>query len=263
MGDLLGGLFGGSSSTSDPQVMSLSTMTPAQQQLLSKITGILNSQVGQGVTPYSGQLAAGSSSTQQSQYDFIQQLLSGSGGNNTMSALQDILKPYDSSSTEKYWQNSLVAPAMNTWNKETLPSILEQFAGSGSLNSSGAMRAVANAGATLNTNLSAQLEDALYKSQQADTTNKLSAMGYENNLISSLNTPGATEQATEQNALTSEYQRWASGQSYNNPWLQYLFNDLGTKAFENVVIPGTTTQTGGVNLGGILSGIGSLASVFF
>lgn len=242
---------------SDMKIHQADTLTGEQRALLAQISQVLSGQIGQGVTPYGPSYTAGASGTQQSQYDLIQNMLSGAGGT-PLDTLSQILKPYDKSGAEQYYQNALVAPAMDTWEKKIKPSVLEPFAGMDALDSGASRRALAEAGGTMNTNLSAQLEDLLYKGEQAHNQEQIQGLNYGNSLIGALNAPGATERGIQSEQLMEPYQKWQMSQPYSNPWLQYLFPDLGVKAFENIVEAPQQKQGGGFDFGGLAKGIGGL-----
>jgi len=68
--------------------------------------------------------------------------------------------------------------------------------------------------------------------------------------MNSLYNMGMAEQGQEQAGLTSEYQRWLSGQWYNNPGLGLISPALGTQAMTMTnlagLVPGTIGAVGGL-----------------
>jgi hypothetical protein len=84
---------------------------------------------------------------------------------------------------------------------------------------------------------------------------------------------GGVESAHQQQLLTDQYNKWATEQAYNNPWLQYLGTALGgTQAFQPVRIQQSGwgdalgaalgmlagTETGAGMLGSLASGLLSM-----
>jgi hypothetical protein len=121
------------------------------------------------------------------------------------------------------------APAMDTWTKEILPQILESYGGRNASSSSGMGTSLAKSGETLATNLGAQLQDLLFKTEQATKGTQLAATGQAQNLaglpgniLENLLQPAGQEYNIEQALTTEPYQKWSTEQAYNNPWLQYL-----------------------------------------
>lgn len=53
---------------------------------------------------------------------------------------------------------------------------------------------------------------------------------------------GGTQQATDQNQLNAEYQKWLSKQGYSNPWLNLVPATLGTSALSPIVQGPTQSQ---------------------
>jgi len=76
---------------------------------------------------------------------------------------------------------------------------------------------------------------------------------------------GGTQQSTEQNALTAEYNKWLSQQGYSNPYLNLLPSTLGTSALSPIVQGPTQSQgllqsllgaAGGTDFSAMFSGKG-------
>jgi hypothetical protein len=114
-----------------------------------------------------------------------------------------------------------------------------------------------DAASDLQSNLSGQLADLMYQGSEATANRNVQReqigsstaqnlisqlLGQDATKISLLNSalPIAQQQQTlEQLPYTEDYSKWSSSQAYNNPWLQYLNQVLGTDAVSNVVNHGS------------------------
>jgi hypothetical protein len=252
MGDTL---FGSSGSTSTSQIP---TYTPEQtgtsQHLGSIVANAL--QTG-GVYEYPTSTVSGSGDVQNQQYGYISNLLSGNSGSSQ--AYDNIMKEYSPTDAQNWWSSAVVQPATDYWENTLKPSVQESYAGYDATDSSGSRNALSKAGTDLTTQLGSILSNAVYKDKNTDTQNKLSAMNYPLNLISALNTPGTTQQTTQTNLLTDQYNRWNAAQSYNNPWLKYLETVLGNTGSQTV-----SSQTSGQKgqLGSLMGGAAALGGLF-
>jgi len=274
---LFGGGGGGGSSGLD--VQQYSTLTDQQRSLLDQLTSRLSGQLGQGVSPYGGQMVAPLSGLQQqgmgyyggiapiaqqgadifgralSSYDPAQ----GQGYlSRAAPAMASSLADYDPTSAREYWQQSFVNPAMQNYRQNVMPQLLERYAGQ--TGAGGMKKAIAGSGEDLATSLNAQLANILYSGQQAQKDRQLQAAGLSANmaqvpgllaqqggqlggmgmdLMSNVMGAGQLQQTQAQNVLSWDYQKWLQSQAYNNPWLSQMPLALGIPAFENV---GTASQ---------------------
>jgi len=217
----------------EPEVEQMQALTPEQMAVLSKLSGVLKGQVGKGIEGYGGPLVPGASPLQSKLFGMTEDWLGRQGPEAGM----------------EYWEKAIKAPAMETWMKDVMPAIREQFIGQGMESSSGLNRALAESGQRLTTGLTGTLADVLFKAEQGLPQNIMGLMGV-----------GGTQRGIEQEQMMEPYQKWQMEQPWANPWLQQLGLGLGTKAFENVVKPGTTglldtmMQAGGMIGGGYLAG---------
>ena len=269
-----------------------STLSPDQEALLKQLTGLLSEQAGQGVTPYSGKTAAGTSSLQQQVYDLIAKKLNTVAGTSPYNVGSDILAPFLERANQPYQAGMGVlesilseyspesalkafepikAETLATWEKDVLPKVLEPFIAANAMDSGAARRGVAQSGEDITKSLETTLANMIYSGEQAHlerqagalpqalsymstslgipttamglgTAETMGAMNLDQILANLGLTAGGTQQTTEQNQLTAEFNKWLSGQSYSNPWLQYLGPALGTQAIENIsyMQPGET-----------------------
>lgn len=285
----------------DPATLSsVSKLTKEQSELLQKLTGILSGQVGAGAEPYSGTLTAGASPLQKQSWDAISDLISGgTQQDSSKQAIEKLLSgttnvpgavdvkgydvgEFDPAAIQDWYQNALVKPAMDTWEKNVAPAVQEKFISQNAGSSGAANRAISGSAADLMTQLNAQLADKLQTEKGAfdtrkfgagmDTANKEFAsetdfvnrlFGAGQNDLGRLTTvpglenqsmdaffkalglgtdAGATQQGVDQNALIEEYTKWQQSQPYNNPWLKLLESSMGTSASEPVVTGGSSQE---------------------
>ena len=326
MGDVGDFLFGGSEDAKQTGTAEL--LTPEQKELLTKLTGQIGGQLGQGVQAYGGQTAAGSSPLQSAAYAKIQQMLKNNPQQNAtaLSAIDKVMQgsaetpmqqvegydvgEYDPTALQTWYKSALVDPAMKNWEESVVPSLQEKFVSQNAGSSGAANRAIAGSAADLMTNLNSQLATAVYGEKGAyderkftagmDTTNKeyqagsdyLNRMfqGNQSDLTRATQVPGlanstaqqpfeqlmamitqgqaagGTQQQTQQNQLSADYQKWLSQQGYSNPWLNLIPATLGTSSMSPIVQGPTQSQgflqsilgaAGGTDFSSMFSGGGS------
>ena len=225
----VGGVLFGSSQDAK-QTGTASTLTPGQSDYLNQILNLLSGQLGQGVTPYSGQITAGEQPLQTLSFDMINRLLTGQTGLNVspeyqagsstlqnilntglktdittdpayqkgLGSLDSILADFDPSSATEMWKSTYVNPALDTWRKEIAPAINEKYIARNAQYSSAMPKALAKSGEELMTNLSGQLANILYSGEEAQknrqATGASTALNYAN-LPASLSEAAAGRQA--------------------------------------------------------------------
>jgi len=217
------GLFG-----DDPKLDLISLLTPGQQGLLDQLTKLLGGQMGEGITPYEGQMVAGESGLQKDVFDLL--------GESGMGMLESALQPFDPESATQYWEKSVKAPMMETWEEDIIPEIMEPFAGMGALSSGGLNRALARSGKELTTGLGATLADILFRAEESHKGRQFGAIPQ----IMSVLGAGGTQRGIEQERLTEPFTKWQMSQPWASPWLSMLGPALGTRAYEPVVSGGSS-----------------------
>jgi len=172
--------------------------------------------------------------------------------------LNNFLGDYDPSGAQDFWQQSFVNPATESFEQDIIPQIMERFAGANATDSGAMNKTLARAGRDLSTQLSGQLGNILYNDKNNFMDRQQNAVNQAGNLATmpgnlamqnlglsgggldiagQLAGLGSMERSIDQQGLTSQMQKFAEGQGYNNPWMQYLGPALGTNAFENIVYP--------------------------
>ena len=240
-------------------------LTESQMDLLKQLSGQVAGQVGEGVEPYPGQMAAGESELQQGLFDILNQQVGGQGGtleqmlqSGQQMATQD--GEYDQGAARDYWQQSFVEPARENFYEETMPELREQFAGQGALSSGGFNRAVADAAGDMETQLGGKLGEILYQGRQDFQDRQmqeqqlgLSTLDQALNEVNALMQAGQQQRGIEQQGLEAQMQKWQQSQPYNNPWLQQSGTALGVSPHQI----DTYTRGGGTGVvGGMLKGAG-------
>ena len=256
-----GALFG--SSEDARQTGTASTLTPGQSGYLNQILNLLSGQIGQGVTPYSGQITAGEQPLQTLSFDMINKLLTGQTGLNVspeyqagsstlqnilntglktdittdpayqkgLGSLDSILADFDPSSATEMWKSTYVNPALDTWKKEIAPAINEKYIARNAQYSSAMPKALAKSGEELMTNLSGHLANILYSGEQAQKDRQASGA------TTALNYAGLPASLSEAAAG-----RQASGTgtalNYGNTLLNSILSTI------NAGLAGGTTQQG-------------------
>jgi hypothetical protein len=273
--DFLGGSSSGNlSNKSTSSLQQVPTLTTQQNDLLTQLNTLMAGQLGQGVSPYTGQMVAPFSNLQNQGFNYYggmmpaaQQAQSIYGQslanynpqqgqnylNQAQPALNSMLQNYDPASATNYWNEAFTKPAMQNWQKNVAPSILERY---GSGGNTGAMnQQLAQTADDMQTGLNAQLANLQYQGQQAQLGRQQTGINQAMNMAqmpgqlalqgsqigaqgsdmaSQMMNAGALQQQNSQQQLSAAYNQWQQAQGYNNPYLKYLGTALGTPAFENV-----------------------------
>ena len=258
MGDFGDFLFG---STEDGKYLgNVDTLLPVQKSNLINLNQLLAGQLGQGVESYNGQISAGASPLQQQAFDLVSRLIQGQGSyGQGQNALSTLLENFDSTSARETWETSVKDPMVQNWQDEILPEIQEHYIAANAGSSGAATRAITESGADLAAGLASSLSESLYAAEQSHLDRQLEslplALDYAQAPIDNALSAGQAQREITGDQLMEEYQKWAYGQPYNNPWLSLLNLGLDTTAFEPVV-QGTAYQPGA------LSSLTSLFSLF-
>jgi hypothetical protein len=192
-GSILGGALSGSGETEYvPQMVG-----KARRELYWPMMDMVAPQIGQGITPYSGQRYADPSLLQNQMFNAMGQYgnVMGMGANSLeqmmgqynpqagqqamnlgMGALQSSTAPYDPMAAQNFWQKSMVDPAMQQYTQQILPAIKESYAARNAQDSGAMNRALAQSGTNLATNLSGQLADVMYQGQQSQLNRQLQSI---------------------------------------------------------------------------------------
>jgi hypothetical protein len=214
------------------------------------------------VSPYPGTYTPAATADQSQMFDLISQLLGGKGPmqQQGQNLLESVMQPFNPATATKEWSQAVQAPMEQDWSQNIVPKILEQFAGSDAGGSGPAMKAVAQSGADLSTNMGGILAKTLLDFQNQSTNQGLNAtqqaLNYPMNLIQSLLGAANTEYGINAAQGKEQYQDWSTSQPYNNPWLNLLSPALNTKAFTWGENPGVQQQGAFGDIFGSLAKLG-------
>jgi hypothetical protein len=252
-----------------PSIEQTSTLTPEQQALLKKLGVTLEGQVGKGVDAYEGQMYAGPSGLNQTVFNYLNQVMSGTDSSTSRanSAIDTMMAKYtdpieeklfDPSYINSYFESGVKAPAMRDFTETVLPGIAEKYASKNAIRSGAMTREMMDAATNLETNLAGQLSNLLFQGSESHATRELQRkLGMEGISSTAMNQiiqllmkqpldtlvtalPIAQQEQTfAQDPLTEAFSKWQMSQAYNNPWLQYLSPALGVDAIQNIVKPGS------------------------
>jgi hypothetical protein len=152
------------------------------------LSGYVQPQIGQGITPYQGQRVADVTGLQQSAFDtagglspVAQTALQAAGGQlgaydplagtqylqQGGDALSSMLKDYNPQAAQDYWQQSFVNPALKTYEQDIVPVLQEQLALSNAKSSGAVNQSIERSGADLMGQLSSQLGNLLYNDRNS------------------------------------------------------------------------------------------------
>jgi len=264
-----------SSSKSESKVRD--NLNSGQKALLNKLTGMMKDQLGQGVAPYSGQRVAPVSGLEQQGLDWMDKLFPTANNmtnfnpqqgqqflNQGGEALDTMLQDYDPAGAQDYWNKSVKQPAMQTWQRDIVPQIMEKYAGQNATDSGAMRRAIARSGADMNTDLNAQLANIIFGDRQSHLgrqqqginqsmnmatmpgnlqaqQGQMAGMGAD--LVGQAMNAGGFQRGLEQFGLDTALNQWQQQQPYNNPWLKQMPIALGTPAYQ------FTTEKSGPGMG--------------
>jgi hypothetical protein len=235
MGFIADTLFG-----SGPESKQQNLLTPEQSDLFVSLGNILNTNIGKGVEPYPGTYTPGPSTTQAQIFDLVNQLLGGQGpmqqqSTGVLGGLMDLMDP---AKAKDYWEKGIKGPMTESWQKDIVPQILEQFAAYDAAGSGPARTAVAESGRRLETDMGSMLENLLQQFRGEAYGAAQTGLSYPETLIGSVLPAATTQRQITAEQQYEPYQDWLMSQPWANPWLQYMMPYLGQRTFENVVMPG-------------------------
>lgn len=241
------------------------------RELYKDISGWLQPQIGQGISPYAGQMVAGESPLQQMGFDLARQqmgMLPGMMGMTSQlmggvtpsttpemmglgtGALQNIMAPYDPTGAQQFWQQAFVNPAMQNWSN-IQRQVMEPYAGRNAADSGAMQRALAREGTRMTTDLSGQLANILYSGQQAHLGRQLSGLGPTMNMAmmpgnilqQALGAGGMGTDILGQMLGFGAQQRGITGEMLQEPYQKWQFSQPWANPYLNI-LPMALSQPG-------------------
>lgn len=238
---LFGGLFGSSSK-------STTTTTPYSGEYASQLNdfyNLLKQRLNTPAQAYPGQLTTGMTSTQQSATSGLSALTNTPALTDTISG--KYLSPDTNPYLDQYYNQA--AQKVSESLGQAYDTINSQFANRGLYDSSArreALQRQANQAADTLANIATNIYGNAYNQERA---NQLNAINQQAGLYGSLFGQGTTEQQTNQNALTAQYQEWLRQQGLDENDIDRMMQYFGL-----VKNPSQTTTTSSSGLGGLFSG---------
>lgn len=246
----------------------VSNFNPQQQNLAHVLGPVLQSQVGKGITPYSGEIVAPLNAGYQNVQDQLnsynpQQFQAGQTGAINQALSGQPAYNLDPQTTANYFQQGVVDPSMRTYNSTTAPAINQGFAAQGGTFSTARgiaqSRALSDLQATNASNLAqTQYQNQTLNSQLAESAanRQLQGIGianqYQTQPLYNAQQLSAALQPFQQQAQaldTTGYQQWQAQQPYNNPYLSQIMGYLGQSTQSAYQQPNYTGQYIGAGIG--------------
>lgn len=230
------------------KIKTKATMTPYQYGIYEDLADLYQGQIGEGVASYGGDIIPGATGLHGGVYDSALASMMGGEGTST-DALGRMLSmepayEVDPAARERYYDEAFMAPAMQDFQQQILPAIMEQYNAQGMNRSGFAEGALATAGGNLATDLAGIRADLLYRDEEArrDAASAaydraLPALGALAGERESLLGVADTTRGIEGEQMAEEYGKWLYEQPYNNPWLAYTEPVIGTPLIQHFTGP--------------------------
>jgi len=168
--------FGGIFDDEEGGIKSLSTLSPEQQQLMVGIGQYLQSQMGKGATPYTGQLTAPLSTGEQAAYDKSMSNLGGGLSTSAAAAVEAQKKALSGLSEQDVYNQYMkyTAPSEGKYLRETsIPTFKESMVPGGTLRSTGTETGIGN----MISQFGADQLSRIGQRIQSERTNAITALG--------------------------------------------------------------------------------------
>jgi len=271
---LMGDIFGGGSK-------SVSTMTPEQEKLVTRLSSVVGANVQHGVDAYDGQIAAGATGNQTAAFNAAGGLLGNASGHvGTGAASQQALsgQPAWQSNPQgmnDYYDQSIYYPSRTKFN-DTLRDLDHRY-GARFGQGGAQMEAAGQAASDFESNMAAQRGQMIYGDVQAQRQAAENAAGRQLQAVGAVNAGnaqanqmrlgnlgmlsglGGQERSINAQGLAEDYGKWEYSQDYNNPWLGMAGTALSAQTKANVPNQGIMggIMQAGAGLGALAGGIKS------
>lgn len=261
-------LFGG------PETMQI--MTDSQVDALNKMTGVLNQNIGRGVSAYGGQITPGATGNQLAAFQgagnlFNDPRVDSSGAINQLMS-GDPAFQIDPAARERFYDDAIVAPSRASF-RDTMQQVDNRY-GVGFGESGSHRGAGYRAAGDFETNLMGKRAELLYADEMAGRGAAEAGMGrmvqgaalapgYAEDRrrgLGLMNALGGEERAIAGQFAGEDYNKWQVEQDYNNPWLGFFGSAMSAQPNAIVNKSGMLSNiTGGISAGvGALKGLGGL-----
>jgi len=261
----------GKSKKKEPEIISTSSLTPEQNALSKAISGYLEPLIGQGVTPYTGQVVAGQTPEELTALQGLRDKVAADP--TLINAYQRYLSGEPSTTispeaTEEYFQKEIFDPTIRRYREEILPLMGEQYIGSGTYWGNARAEAQRKALRDVAEDLTGQYATLKYQDELSRRDLAENAANRALTAGGQLGQLRSEEFGRQQNLLQAEgvsrllnqaqldwdYNEFLRTQPEAAPYITYALQLLGIPMLTQMGVQG---QQGG-NLGGIGTGAGSL-----
>lgn len=250
-------LFGGSNK--------IDILTGKQKRLLNEISKMALDELGKSPEVYGGTVTPGVTQSMQAAFDYAPNLLGGDTSAR-QAAVADLMSGRgDLEGVNQYYTQSVLNPARQAFG-DALRQIDARYGDT--WGATGAhQRAVGDATARFGTGIASVLGDVVLQDRNLAAGRQAQGVGLdlagrqdEMSRLGALFGLGDAERQIQGQQLGEDYNRWLSGQWYNNPALGLAGLSLGTQGHAMGqtagMIPGVTnTLLGGLQVGGGLMGL--------
>ena len=222
--------------------------------ITGKTEGSTN-QVGTGVAPYSGQLTPGAQPLQSGEWSMENQMLQGNAPGQAQATAVDtsLAKPWDPTEATQEWTKAIQDPAMQNWNQNLLPSILEKYAGADAAGGGNAAKTVTDQAMQLQTGLESNLASTLLSDKSTSNSQALGASqdiySHLQQILSGASGGGSEQYNVGQAQDTALQKNWETAQPYNNPWLSLGTGGENVTAMQNIVTPNQSILPAAISAG--------------
>ena len=259
LSDVWGALGGGGQ---DQSISQVGTLDLGQQSIWAALAPWLAGRVGQGATPYEGQLTAGMQPAQQNAMSLLGQFM-GQGYQTPMASqmatsLQQMSDP--TAMAQRYQQAAM--PVAQQAMAQMMPQMKEEFVGTGTRLSQGLVDRGGQLAQNLSQQVAAGAQQAAQQGMQTAASLYPAVLGAEQ---AQMQYPWQQAQAgmqmgemarqIEQQQLTAQFQEFLRTQPENAPLLQAMLQALGLQTQQTVVDPGQESFLASL-LQGMAPGVG-------
>lgn len=233
---------GGDSNTNEG-INTISTMSPEQQQLMIGLGNYLQSQVGKGAAPYSGQTTAPLSTGEQAAYQKSLSNLEGAptaSATSGIAAFQNALKGMSEKDVYNQYMKYTAPLEAKTLKEQTIPTFKESMVPGGTLRStgteSGIAKIISDYGANQLSRIGQRIQqeraNALSVLPMTGTMSSLESRAPEMEAAASY---GGIARAVEQAELTAKLQEFIRTSPEMSPLISQMLNylNVGTMAAYN------------------------------
>lgn len=246
-----------------------SRYTPAQQEYLRTVLGQATEGIEEGGVEAPPDTVPDPTAGQEAAAEFGEGFLGDDLGLLTEEA-RGMMEPeeWDPSRSRQRWERTVMDPAMQRFEEDIAPGIMEKYAGRNALSSSGISRALAESTEDIAQRGMSELADLTFRDYTAQRQRNLerqrmgqSLLGQTLNMAGAASTLTEDPRAVEAAQMQEEAKQWEYEQPYNNPWLQRGAQLMGSQPMSTSYIqkPPSASSQFGRAAGGMLGRAGGTA----